>query len=269
MTAPAAAAPVKTVNFEHVGWLFVQEFYTFLNKNPEKLHNFYNKKSYFIHGTEAQTVKLCHGTQEIHQRITELDFQDCKVLVSNVDSQASINGGILVQVLGELSNRGRPSQKFAQTFFLAEQPSGYFVLNDIFRFLKEDIDTADQEDLSAYEGADVHLGGPDGAVSSLVEDTYAEQQVPSEPEPAPVQSVPVPEYQAPVQAAHPSRGPSPSRRGPSPAPATSPSPVPVAATAPAHEESKPTGHGHGHGSAKAHKTAGENGHNVSASTPDA
>lgn len=30
--------------------------------------------------------------------------------------------------------------KFAQTFFLAEQPEGYYVLNDIFRFLKEDFD---------------------------------------------------------------------------------------------------------------------------------
>lgn len=67
-----------------------------------------------------------------------LDFSDAKVYISNVDSQASANGGIMVQVIGELSNRGQAWRKFAQTFFLAEQPNGYYVLNDICRYLKED-----------------------------------------------------------------------------------------------------------------------------------
>jgi len=62
-------------------------------------------------------------------------------MLSSVDSLASLNGGIVIQVLGELSNHDAPSQKFAQTFFLAEQPAGYFVLNDIFRYIKEDIES--------------------------------------------------------------------------------------------------------------------------------
>jgi hypothetical protein len=37
-----------------------------------------------------------------------------------------------------MSNKAGPWRKFVQTFFLAEQPNGYFVLNDIFRYLKED-----------------------------------------------------------------------------------------------------------------------------------
>lgn len=37
-----------------------------------------------------------------------------------------------------MSNNGEQWRKFVQTFFLAEQPNGYFVLNDIFRFLKEE-----------------------------------------------------------------------------------------------------------------------------------
>ena len=63
-------------------------------------------------------------------------------MLSSVDSMESMNGGIVIQVLGELSNDGAPSQKFAQTFFLASlPPAGYFVLNNIFRYLKEDIDS--------------------------------------------------------------------------------------------------------------------------------
>lgn len=41
----------------------MQEYYTFLNKNPQRLHQFYNNKSYLIHGHEGETVKLCHGSQ--------------------------------------------------------------------------------------------------------------------------------------------------------------------------------------------------------------
>jgi hypothetical protein len=128
-----------------VGWLFVQEYYTFLNKDPSRLHCFYNKKSTLLHGHEGENAVSSFGQSDIHKRILDLGFHDCKVLVSNVDSQASAHGGIIVQVLGEMSNKGSASQKFAQTFFLAEQPNGYYVLNDIFRYLKEDLEDEFEE----------------------------------------------------------------------------------------------------------------------------
>lgn len=43
-----------------------------------------------------------------------------------------------------MSNKSGPWKKFAQTFFLAEQPNGYFVLNDIFRYLKDEEETEEQ-----------------------------------------------------------------------------------------------------------------------------
>lgn len=78
--------------------------------------------------------------QEIHAKIMSLAFEDCKVYISNVDSQSSAEGGIIVQVIGEMSNSNGAWRKFAQTFFLAEQPNGYFVLNDICRYIKEEGD---------------------------------------------------------------------------------------------------------------------------------
>lgn len=78
--------------------------------------------------------------QEIHAKIMSLQFEDCKVYISNVDSQSSAEGGILVQVIGEMSNANGPWRKFAQTFFLAGQHNGYFVLNDICRYIKEEGD---------------------------------------------------------------------------------------------------------------------------------
>ena len=68
-----------------------------------------------------------------------MDIQDCKVRVSNVDSQESFKN-IVVQVIGEMSNKAAPHRKFVQTFVLAEQPNGYFVLNDIFRYINEEED---------------------------------------------------------------------------------------------------------------------------------
>ncbi|KAF8586866.1 hypothetical protein K439DRAFT_1652464 [Ramaria rubella] len=137
-----------------VGWQFVPQYYTFVNKQPHRLHCFYTKNSTFIHGTEGEDGRPCYGQQEIHNKILSIGFQDCKVFIHSVDAQSSANGGIIIQVIGEMSNRGEPWRKFAQTFFLAEQPNGYFVLNDIFRFLKEEsVDAEDEEELSEHAEA--------------------------------------------------------------------------------------------------------------------
>lgn len=111
-------------------------------------------------------VSVTHVTlfQEIHNKITSIGFEDCKVFIHSVDAQSSANGGIIIQVIGEMSNHGDPWRKFVQTFFLAEQPNGYFVLNDIFRFLKEDTvedDVSEPEPAPAVAVPEpVPVGGP-------------------------------------------------------------------------------------------------------------
>ena len=127
-----------------VGWLFVPQYYTFMNKDPSRLHCFYTKKSTMVHGTENEDVTPSVGQQAIHERVNAIGFEDTKVYVSNVDSQSSADGGIVIQVLGEMSNKGGKWRKFAQTFFLAQQPNGFYVLNDIFRYLKDDDDEKDE-----------------------------------------------------------------------------------------------------------------------------
>ena len=56
-----------------------------------------------------------------------------------------------------MSNKAAPHRKFAQTFVLAEQPNGYFVLNDIFRYISEDaeeeVDTATVQQPEASNAA--------------------------------------------------------------------------------------------------------------------
>ncbi|KAJ9114914.1 hypothetical protein QFC20_001287 [Naganishia adeliensis] len=155
-TQPPAGEPAqKSKNTAaDVGWQFVPQYYTMLNEAPERLHCFYNKKSTFVHGVEGEDVPTSYGQQQIHQRVISLGFSNCKAFIHHIDAQPSFSGGIVLQVIGEISNASGPWRKFTQTFFLAGQPNGYFVLNDIFRYLKEEDeehDEGDDEDSVAAE----------------------------------------------------------------------------------------------------------------------
>jgi len=74
-----------------------------------------------------------------------------------------------------MSNKGGASHKFAQTFFLAKQPNGYFVLNDIIRFLKEDIEN-EYEDFDTpnenYVSQDQYM---DNQNSNIISEEIIEQ----------------------------------------------------------------------------------------------
>ncbi|KAI4110273.1 MAG: hypothetical protein LQ339_001440 [Xanthoria mediterranea] len=167
----SSAEGSSSVPKDEVGWYFVEQYYTTLSKNPEKLHLFYNKRSQFVSGVEAEKVSVSVGQRAINERIKELDIQDCKVRVSNVDSQESFKN-IVVQVIGEMSNKAAPHRKFVQTFVLAEQPNGYFVLNDIFRYIEDE-----EEDFEPGEPNPTEAAGTEQPASTLPEaDKPAEQQ---------------------------------------------------------------------------------------------
>ena len=59
-----------------------------------------------------------------------------------MDSQGS-DQNIIIQVIGEISNNSAPHRKFVQTFVLAGQTNGYFVLNDIFRYITDEEEMED------------------------------------------------------------------------------------------------------------------------------
>jgi len=88
---------------QSVGREFVRQYYTLLNKAPNHLHRFYNNNSSYIHGES----KLVVGQREIHNRIQQLNFNDCHAKISQVDAQATLGNGVVVQVTGELSNDGQ------------------------------------------------------------------------------------------------------------------------------------------------------------------
>lgn len=142
-TEPASTSSKQ--NPQEVGWYFVEQYYTTLSKQPDRIHLFYNKPSQLVTGIEAEKVLPAVGQKAINDKIKELDIQDCKVRVLNVDSQDSLDN-IVVQVIGVMSNKSAPSKKFVQTFVLTPQINGYYVLNDIFRYLNDEEDEIVEDD---------------------------------------------------------------------------------------------------------------------------
>ncbi|KAG9095457.1 hypothetical protein FS749_010417 [Ceratobasidium sp. UAMH 11750] len=193
--ASASPAPNPTVKTgvvpSEVGWQFVPQYYTFVNKQPHRLHCFYTKNSTYVHGVEGEDLKPCHGQQEIHNKILSIGFQDCKVFIHSVDAQSSAAGGIIIQVIGEMSNAGEAWRKFAQTFFLAEQPNGYFVLNDIFRYLKEESNADDEAEEEVEAAPNGEAAVPEPATAPQVHEVV--EVAPAQPEPEPVAPAPAPQ----------------------------------------------------------------------------
>ncbi|CAG8378602.1 unnamed protein product [Penicillium salamii] len=200
-STPTTVTPTdqkNDISKDEVGWYFVEQYYTTMSRNPDKLHLFYSRRSQLVVGTEAEPVPVIIGTKSISDKIKELKFQECKVRVLNVDSQASFDN-ILVSVIGEISNNSEPSRKFVQTFVLAEQPNGYYVLNDIFRYLVEETEEEPTPAVEATEAPEAEAEVPavstdeaqvsdDAAVSKVdekLEDVEANGEVEEPKEVAP------------------------------------------------------------------------------------
>lgn len=60
---------------------------------------------------------------------------------------------IVVQVIGETSNKTSELKKFVQTFVLARQPGGYYVQNDIFRYIVDELEEATTEAIAVAKEA--------------------------------------------------------------------------------------------------------------------
>lgn len=131
-----------------VGKEFVKKYYDLLATNPAVLYRFYKQQSVFSFtnwcsndGGVGSTVSAV-GQQQIHREIMAAltPFKpEVKTETICIDSQGSRKGAVIVLVTGYLMVVGTSIvQHFTQSFFLDRQSlpyEGYFVLNDILRFL--------------------------------------------------------------------------------------------------------------------------------------
>lgn len=70
--------------------------------------------------------------------IRSLDYQNYHTEILTADAQFSYKNGVIVLVTGCLNGNNNVRRKFTQSFFLAPQDKGYFVLNDVFRYVDDE-----------------------------------------------------------------------------------------------------------------------------------
>lgn len=132
---PAAVVAVPPASV--VGNAFVHQYYHVLHQSPQMVFRFYQDSSK-LGRPEPNGEMSCTTTMAaINDKIISLDYSDYTAEIKTVDSQDSYNQGVLVLVTGALNGKDGLKRNFTQSFFLAPQDKGYFVLNDVFRYLDE------------------------------------------------------------------------------------------------------------------------------------
>ncbi|MCD7446300.1 hypothetical protein HAX54_000110 [Datura stramonium] len=97
---------------ETVARVFIYNYYNILQKQIDHSYQFYKEKSVLSWPLSNGEIKSVTTYEGIKEFIISSHFKDNKVEVVTIDSQSSIAGGILVV------------------------DTGYYVLNDIFRFIR-------------------------------------------------------------------------------------------------------------------------------------
>ncbi|PWA95417.1 hypothetical protein CTI12_AA051210 [Artemisia annua] len=176
--AAAATVPATQPAAQVVGNAFVMQYYQILHHSPSLVHRFYQDISKLGRPEEDGSMSLTTTMDDINSKIISLNYHEFRAEIKSVDAQESLNGGVNVLVIGFLTGKDNVVRKFTQSFFLAPQDKGYFVLNDMFRYV---------ENASHNEGS-----------IAPAEDVEA----PANPEQV-AESVPVLENHTPVEAAEP------------------------------------------------------------------
>ncbi|KAL8204600.1 hypothetical protein R6Q57_010223 [Mikania cordata] len=124
-----------SVTAAQVGTYFVGHYYQVLQTQPDFVHQFYSDRSTLLrvdgHNRETATSML-----QIHALVMSLNYTGIEI--KTVHALESWDRGVLVLVSGSVHVKEFSLKRnFVQTFFLAPQEKGYFVLNDIFHFIDD------------------------------------------------------------------------------------------------------------------------------------
>eukprot|EP00897_Mesotaenium_endlicherianum_P001582 jgi/Mesen1/1451/ME000132S00397 len=181
MATPTATAQSLSPAASMVGNAFVVQYYNVLHQQPDCVHKFYTDASRLTRaeGGPKGPVETVMTQAAIHEKVMSVQYGDGKAEIHSVDSQESLGGGVLVMVTGVLISK-TGGRNFVQTFFLAPQDNGYFVLNDVFRYLEEEAQVVKHEVSSLPNGLSepqATYEPPEADVAAVPEHDVHEAQV--------------------------------------------------------------------------------------------
>ncbi|KAI3678772.1 hypothetical protein L6452_38075 [Arctium lappa] len=132
-----ASSYASSVTASQVGSYFAQQYYQVLQQQPEFVHQFYTDSSTMVR-VDGESTETASAIFQIHTLIQSLHFSG--IDIKTINSLESWSDGIVVVVSGSVRSKYFSGwRKFVQTFFLAPQEKGYFVMNDIFHFVSEEV----------------------------------------------------------------------------------------------------------------------------------
>ncbi|XP_021733999.1 ras GTPase-activating protein-binding protein 1-like [Chenopodium quinoa] len=177
--ATQAESPASTPSAQIVGNAFVEQYYLILHQSPELVYRFYQDSSVLSRPDSNGVMTSFTTMPGINEKIVSLNYKDYVAEIKTADAQLSLGGGVIVLVTGYMTGKDNVRKKFAQSFFLAPQEKGFFVLNDVFRYVEDE-----ESAVPASDPVNV-------AVEHVEEAPQASE--PEQPPPAPVHNGPVPE----------------------------------------------------------------------------
>ncbi|KAA8547909.1 hypothetical protein F0562_004338 [Nyssa sinensis] len=135
--AMQATSPPPAPSAQVVGNAFVEQYYHILHQSPDLVFRFYQDSSVLSRPDPNGVMTSVTTMKDINDKICSLDYKNYKAEIETADAQDSYKDGVIVLVTGCLTGKDNLRRKFAQTFFLAPQDKGYFVLNDVFRYVEK------------------------------------------------------------------------------------------------------------------------------------
>ncbi|KAL1342170.1 nuclear transport factor 2 [Arachis hypogaea] len=153
-----ATAYPFAVSAAQVGTYFVGQYYHVLQHKPELVFQFYSDASTMVR-IDGNARETATAMLQIHALVMSLSYTGIEI--KTAQSLDSWSGGVLVMVSGSVQLKDYSlRRKFMQTFFLAPQEKGYFVLNDIFHFVEEEPIHHHQAVFLAQNNLDSKLNAP-------------------------------------------------------------------------------------------------------------
>jgi len=124
----ASEIETKIAEAQKIGKLFAEHFYNTFDTQRDQLEGIYIDCSLLTFENET-----FFGKASIMQKLKSLSFSAVKHVTTTVDGQPTIDGGVLVHVLGQLKTDNDNPHTFSETFHLKPQGQSFVVLNDFFR----------------------------------------------------------------------------------------------------------------------------------------
>ena len=133
---------------EAIGSEFVAQYYAAMHARLDQLHRFYAEdSSLFVAGAPSSVAAT--GLRAIDDALRRLAARRARVTVTSVDALHSAHGAVVVVVTGRAEGIVENDEidpgvarRFTQTFVLAPQRNGFYVKNDLVRFLAEPLPDA-------------------------------------------------------------------------------------------------------------------------------